>query len=112
LSEEEQVELIWVSGSKRQRGYWRKRAYTIDNPTPAQLRVRAMFAETAYEQGYGKEGVVAIEKDGTMKQIPMSAAVIREAMKDKSFKLKVPVAVVRLALPPLARLAAIAEAGR
>lgn len=74
--------LQFVRGSLRQSGYYRKRPYTYDHPTPAQRVARALFARIAHDKGrdkFGKETI--IDKTGQEKEVPASAVPIMENMK-------------------------------
>jgi len=74
-------EYHWVKGSKRQSGYWRRVPYCYDRPSPAQRRARELFGRMAAEHGKGKRGLVTIEKDGVVKDIPKSAEAVMAAFK-------------------------------
>jgi hypothetical protein len=72
----------WVRGSKMQSAYWRRRPYCYERPSPAQLRARELFGKVAAEHGKGKRGLVTIERDGVVKDIPKSAESVMAAFKD------------------------------
>ncbi len=74
MSEEE---LEYVKPSYRQRGYWRKRPYTRDNPTEAQRMVRSQFIRIAHFEGTDQFGTIKVGD----KVIPRSAKVIKDKMK-------------------------------
>lgn len=67
----------FVKASYRQGSYFRKRAYTRDNPTLAQRKIRAQFAEIAHEEGTDQFGTIVVEG----KEIPRSAKVIKDNMR-------------------------------
>ncbi len=67
----------FVKASYRQGGYWRRRAYTRDNPTKAQRLLRSQFIRIAHFEGTDQFGTV--EVDG--KVIPRSAKVIKDKVK-------------------------------
>jgi len=79
---EVQEETHYVKGSRRQRGYYRRKPYTYDNPTIAQRKVRATLARTAFEKGRDKIGMTqTIDREGKVKEYPASAVPIIEEMK-------------------------------
>lgn len=74
-----------VRGSRRQKGYFRRRPYTYEAPTRPQRQARAILARTAFEKGRDKEGKAEIEKNGEVKEIPASAIPIMKEMTGKTF---------------------------
>ena len=72
----------YVKGSLRQKGYYRKRPYTYDQPTKDQRKARAQFGVIAHEQGIDKTGKVEIvDNKGQEKEVPASAVPIMQNMK-------------------------------
>ena len=72
----------YVKGSLRQKGYYRRRPFTYDQPTKDQRKARAQFGVIAHEQGIDKTGKVEIvDNRGQVKEIPTSAVPIMQEMK-------------------------------
>ena len=106
MTEEEEH---YVRGSKRQKGYFRKKPYTYKNPTAAQRRARAILARTAFERGRDKFGKAEIvDKEGIVKEVPASAVPIQEQMSGVVIKPK-PVKVPTWEISPIDRLRRVLE---
>ena len=87
----------YVRGSRRQRGYFRKKPYIYHHPSKAQREARAILARTAFERGrdrFGKAEIV--DKEGQVKEVPASAVPIQKEM--TGVKVKVP-EVPRVPIP-------------
>jgi len=77
-----QEETHYVKGSRRQKGYYRRKPYTYDHPTKAQRKIRAILARTAYDQGREKFGLArVVDEEGNVKEVPASAIPIMQEMK-------------------------------
>jgi len=94
----------YVKGSRRMRGYWRRKPYTYDHPTKAQRRTHAVLARIAFEKGRNKFGTVEIiDGAGKVKEVPASAIPIIVEM--RGLVIKPPLLkVIPIRISPLDRI--------
>lgn len=85
-------ELEYVRPSRHSKGYIRKKPSSYIDPSPAQLKSRISFGETAYDL-YGMKGTVSTPDD---RQIPKISKLIGNRVHGLQFKDPAPRQVIRL----------------
>lgn len=105
-------ELEYVQPTKMRKGYWRRRPFARDLPSPHQRRARALFARSAHEQrdDFGKVEVVG--KDGKVKELPKTAEAVQDNMKGVKISPEKPHKISDYAVADLEVIRKIAEALR
>ena len=77
----------WVNRPTRdgRKGYWRRKPYTRDNPTIAQLRVRLRLAETSFAATDETGKRLILGKDGKVKVVTPAAQRVQAEMTGQRF---------------------------
>jgi len=100
---EERFEYVSESKTHKHSSFLRKRPRTRDNPSKAQIKARALFAQSAHA-ARDEKGIVTLE-DG--KEVPKTAQAVQKSMKGvKLAKPKIP----RFVPPEVAKIAQLKEA--